>query len=138
LPQLAGRGDYVAILAYLHATPARLGALERLRHAVRDRTRAAVTLGWGPRYLHSTGQLHKGGPATGVFLQIVADEPQEPIPGERYGFRELQRAQADGDYRVLGRHGLRVLRLDAGAAPDDTLARLAANVEAAAAARTEA
>jgi phosphoglucose isomerase-like protein len=104
-------GDYLALLAFLHATPERRRMLQQLRHALRDATRLAATLGYGPRYLHSTGQLHKGGPDTGVFLHITAAEPGLPIPGERYGFDELQRAQALGDYEVLERRGRRVARI---------------------------
>ena len=79
---------------------------------MRVHTGCATTLGYGPRFLHSTGQLHKGGPNRGVFLQIVATEGDLAIPGERYGFKTLQQAQALGDYQVLERHGRRVLRLD--------------------------
>lgn len=105
-------GDYVALLAYLHATPPVERRLEALRHACRDATRAATTLGIGPRFLHSTGQLHKGGPATGVFVQLVAGEGRDvPIPGERFGFAALRHAQAAGDYEVLTRRGRRVLRV---------------------------
>jgi len=108
-------GDYFAILAYLHRTPERHARLARLRLAVRDRARVATTLGYGPRFLHSTGQLHKGGPDTGVFLQLTADEGEDlPIPGERYGFEALRRAQAEGDLEVLERRGRRVLHLHLG------------------------
>lgn len=107
-------GDYVAILAYLHRTDARHAALESLRHAARDRTHCATTLGYGPRFLHSTGQLHKGGPNTGVFLQITGDEGDVAIPGEPYGFGVLRAAQAAGDYQVLEKRERRVLRIDLG------------------------
>ena len=105
-------GDYVALLAYVHRTPEREAALEGLRRAIRDATHAATTLGYGPRFLHSTGQLHKGGPNTGVFLQLLADEsPDEPIPGERYGFEALRDAQAAGDAEVLAKRGRRLARV---------------------------
>ena len=122
---LAGTGDYFAVLAYLHDTPARHERLARLRETVRVHTGCATTLGYGPRFLHSTGQLHKGGPNRGVFLQIVATEGDLAIPGERYGFKTLQQAQALGDYRVLERHGRRVLRLDLGSDVDRGLEELA-------------
>lgn len=118
-------GDYFAVLAYLHRTPARHERLEALRHAARARTKAATTLGYGPRFLHSTGQLHKGGPATGVYLLLTADEGDAPVPGERFGFGTLRAAQAAGDFEVLGRHGRRVLRVHLGGDADAGLERLA-------------
>ena len=128
-------GDYAAVLAYLHRTDARHTALERLRHALRAGSGAATTLGYGPRYLHSTGQLHKGGPRTGVFLELTVEEGDEPIPGEAYGFGVLRDAQAAGDYDVLAAHGLRVARIQFGGEPETGLARLADAFEAAARAR---
>jgi glucose-6-phosphate isomerase/transaldolase/glucose-6-phosphate isomerase len=130
-----GPGDYAAVLAYLQRTPARHAALDRLRHALRAGSRAATTLGYGPRYLHSTGQLHKGGPRTGVFLEITSEEGDEPIPGQRYGFRVLRDAQAAGDFDVLSAHGLRVARVHVSGDTDAGLARLADAFEAAVAAR---
>ena len=118
VPALFGlerEGDYVAICAYLHRTPARHERLQRLRLACRNATRLATTLGYGPRFLHSTGQLHKGGPNSGIFLQITADEGLEvPIPGESYDFAGLVRAQAAGDYEVLERRRRRVMRVHLG------------------------
>ncbi len=105
-------GDYLAILAYLPRDRATADRLERARHAFRDRLRIATTVGFGPRYLHSTGQLHKGGPNTGVFL--VIEEPPEsdiPVPGEPYTFGQLEAAQARGDIAALLEHGRRVARL---------------------------
>ncbi len=128
-------GDYAALLAYVHRTPARHAALARLRQAIRAGTRVATTLGYGPRYLHSTGQLHKGGPSTGVFLEITAEEGDEPIPGEPYGFRVLRDAQAAGDYDVLAAHGLRVARVHLGGDADAGLSRLAEAFESAVGAR---
>jgi glucose-6-phosphate isomerase len=119
-------GDYFAVLAYLHRTDARHASLEAIRHAARAAARAAGTLGYGPRFLHSTGQLHKGGPATGVFLQVTADEGDLPIPGERYGFGTLRAAQAAGDYEVLEKRGRRVLRVHLGRDVEAGLERLAA------------
>lgn len=120
-----GPGDYVAVLAYLCRTESRHERLELVRHAARAHTKAAATLGYGPRFLHSTGQLHKGGPATGVFLLVTADEGDLPIPGERYGFGTLRAAQAAGDFEVLQGHGRRVLRVDLGNDPESGLDRLA-------------
>ena len=112
LLSLARPGDYLALLAYLHATAAVEQALQRVRTAAVGRSGLASTLGIGPRFLHSTGQLHKGGSDQGLFLQITADEgPDVPIPGEPYGFAMLRRAQAAGDYEVLARRGRRVVRL---------------------------
>lgn len=104
--------DYLAIQAYLDPDSPHIVALERLRLALRDRTGAATTLGLGPRFLHSTGQLHKGGPREGVFLQVI-DEAMGTlaIPGRPYGFEDVIRAQADGDYEALQAHGMRVARV---------------------------
>jgi transaldolase/glucose-6-phosphate isomerase len=102
--------DYFALLAYLGPDPALEKELRTLRRAVRDRTRAATMFGYGPRYLHSTGQLHKGGPNTGVFLLISATPVEDlPIPGEPFSFGTLELAQAVGDFAALdaaGRRGL--------------------------------
>ena len=117
-------GDYLALLAYLHPTEGIRSRLERLRHALRERTRCATTLGIGPRYLHSTGQLHKGGPDEGLFVMLTASEGDRPIPGERWGFGTLQAAQALGDAQALETRGRRVLRLHLGAAPEPALDRL--------------
>ncbi|MBI4629681.1 MAG: ribose 5-phosphate isomerase B [Candidatus Rokubacteria bacterium] len=98
----AAPGDYVALLAYLTPAPAVTAALQRLRTLLRDRTRLATTVGYGPRYLHSTGQLHKGGPATPILLLFTAREAEDlAIPGEAYGFATLERAQALGDLATL-------------------------------------
>ncbi len=132
LLSLARPGDYVALLAYLHRTPARHPRLQRLRLAARAATGCATTLGYGPRFLHSTGQLHKGGPNTGIFLQLTADEGEEiAIPGERYGFGMLRRAQAAGDFEVLERRGRRVLHVHLGADIEHGLDRLLGAVESA-------
>jgi glucose-6-phosphate isomerase len=106
-------GDYVAILAYLDRTPETEAALQRIRLAIRDRHRVATTVGFGPRFLHSTGQLHKGGPDTGVFLQVIdaGRETDVPIPGQDYSFGTLIDAQALGDLRSLQARGRRVARV---------------------------
>jgi phosphoglucose isomerase-like protein len=130
LVRLARPGDYAAILAFLHRTGARRGAIERVRHAWRAAARVATTVGYGPRYLHSTGQLHKGGPASGVFLQLTAEEGDEPIPGESYSFRTLRDAQAAGDFDVLVRRGRRVARVHVRGEADAGLLRLAEAFEA--------
>jgi hypothetical protein len=97
---------YVAIMGYLPPSEQLDAAVSELRAAIRDATGAAVTFGYGPRFLHSTGQLHKGGPPTGRFLQLVAD-PQDDveIPGESYSFGRLIAAQAAGDLQTLRDHG---------------------------------
>ena len=118
-------GDYFAVLAYVNRTDAREAALEAVRAAARDSAGLATTLGYGPRFLHSTGQLHKGGAANGIFLQLTADEGDVAIPGERYGFAILRAAQAAGDFEVLETRGRRVLRIHLGADADAGLARLA-------------
>ncbi|MCA1594892.1 MAG: bifunctional transaldolase/phosoglucose isomerase [Chloroflexi bacterium] len=105
-------GDYAAFMAYVRPTDESWRALQQTRVSVRDRFRIATTTGYGPRFLHSTGQLHKGGPATGLFVQITAEPQQDaPIPGEPYSFGVLVGAQAAGDLRALRDHGLRVIRL---------------------------
>jgi transaldolase / glucose-6-phosphate isomerase len=105
--------DYVAILAYLDRTAETEASLEWARLAIRDRHRVATTLGFGPRFLHSTGQLHKGGPNEGVFLQVVdANRPVDvPVPGQTYSFGTLIDAQALGDLRALRERGRRVARV---------------------------
>ena len=105
-------GDYVAILAYIPPDGEHDSALEDIRLAIRDKYRVATTAGYGPRYLHSTGQLHKGGPNTGVFLEIVGDDPNDiKIPGQPFSFGVLKQAQALGDFQALRNHGRRVLRV---------------------------
>jgi glucose-6-phosphate isomerase len=134
LLRLTRPGDYAAILAFMHRTDARHGALERVRHAWRDAAHAATTIGYGPRYLHSTGQFHKGGPASGVFLQLTVEDGDEPIPGEWYGFRTLRDAQAAGDLDLLAAaHGRRAVRVHVRGDADAGLARLASAFEEAAA-----
>lgn len=108
-------GDYIAMLAYIEETPEIESTLQSIRAHLRDTTRCATTTGYGPRFLHSTGQLHKGGPDTGVFIQITApDHADLPIPGEPYTFSVLKDAQALGDFRSLSAHGRRAIRVDLG------------------------
>ena len=122
----AEAGDYVAIMAYLPPARETDAALRRLRASLRDGLRVATTAGYGPRFLHSTGQLHKGGPNSGVFLQIVADTHDDlEIPGQPYSFGTLIQAQALGDLRSLEAHGRRVLRVDLGQDVSAGLERLA-------------
>ena len=105
-------GDYVAILAFVNPTQANEMRLRALADRAREATGCAVTWGFGPRYLHSTGQLHKGGPDTGLFLQVVDDTGDEiPIPGQPFGFGKLIRAQAAGDFASLQERGRRVARI---------------------------
>jgi transaldolase / glucose-6-phosphate isomerase len=108
-------GDYIAIQAYLAPNPDTEAALQEFRLSLRDRLKLATTFGWGPRFLHSTGQLHKGGPGTGIFIQIV-DEPSKdlPVPETNYTFGSLIQAQAVGDYRALKQRNRRVLRINLG------------------------
>jgi transaldolase/glucose-6-phosphate isomerase len=105
-------GDYIAILAFLPRNKETISALQELRVAIRDRTNRAVTLGFGPRFLHSTGQLHKGGENNGLFLQITADPVEDAqIPTRGLSFGTLELAQALGDYEALEANGRRVLRV---------------------------
>ena len=109
------RGDYVALLAYVEETPETEAALQTIRTIIRDATRCATTVGYGPRFLHSTGQLHKGGPDSGVFIQITApDKVDFQVPGEPYTFSVLKDAQALGDFQSLQSHGRRAIRVDLG------------------------
>ncbi len=104
--------SYLAIQAYLALDNPGYDQLQQLRQRLRDRYRVPVTLGLGPRYLHSTGQLHKGGPRTGMFLQVLDDtQPDLPIPGRQYTFGDLFQAQAAGDFQALRGQGLRVFRV---------------------------
>jgi hypothetical protein len=105
-------GDYVAFLSYLPASGDLQNAITGIRRAIRTKTRAASTFGVGPRYLHSTGQYHKGGPTTPlVFLITGDDQTQTEIPDAGYSFSVLKRAQALGDYETLASHGRRAVRI---------------------------
>lgn len=116
-------GDYVAIMAYVHETPGTEEALGELRRAVSERRRIATTVGYGPRFLHSTGQMHKGGPDSIACLQIVGESVELPVPGRGYGFKVLADAQASGDLEALEARGRRVAREVVGA---DTVAGIEA------------
>jgi transaldolase/glucose-6-phosphate isomerase len=123
-------GDYVALLAYIERNPPHAEALQRLRRMIRDRTRAATCLGFGPRFLHSTGQAYKGGPNSGVVLQITAEGAEDlPVPGQRYSFGVVKAAQARGDFDVLAERGRRLLRVHLPANVEDGLKILAEAIE---------
>ena len=108
-------GDYLALLAYLPMNPRHEELLQEARHAVRDRMRVATCLGFGPRFLHSTGQSYKGGPPSGVFVQVTCDDAEDlPVPGHRYTFGVVKAAQARGDFQVLAERGRRALRVHLG------------------------
>jgi len=116
---------YLAIQAFVAPSPARADALDRLRGLLRDATGRATTSGFGPRFLHSTGQLHKGGAPIGWFLQLTADHPVDvEIPGRPFSFGQLVDAQALGDFEALETHDLPVLRVHLGADVDAGLAAL--------------
>ena len=108
-------GDYFALLAYLQMNGANEDKLQAIRHMLRDSKRVATCLGFGPRFLHSTGQAYKGGPDSGVFLQITCDDAVDlPIPGQRYTFGIVKAAQARGDFQVLAERNRRALRVHLG------------------------
>jgi hypothetical protein len=126
----AWAGDYIALLAYLTEEPETERTLQALRIRLRDGLERATTLGYGPRYLHSTGQYHKGGPNTGLFLLLTADDAEDvAIPGRPYSFGILKRAQALGDLRALEKYDRRVLRIHLGADVRKGLAALTRMVE---------
>ncbi|HTR82513.1 MAG TPA: glucose-6-phosphate isomerase [Bacteroidota bacterium] len=120
-------GDYIAVLAYIDQNEDNFQKLQQLRQAILARTQRPTTIGFGPRYLHSTGQLHKGGPPKGIFVIITADEPaDEKIPGEPFTFEVLKQAQAIGDYQSLASRSLRVVRVHFKKNIGEGLTRLAA------------
>jgi hypothetical protein len=128
----AGDGDYVAILAFLDPTAAEEKELDRLRALVFEHVGTATTLGLGPRYLHSTGQLHKGGPNRGVFLVLTFETRiDRPVPGERWSFGVLLDAQAAGDVEALIEANRRVLRVHLEGPRDRALAAFRAALESA-------
>jgi len=105
-------GDYVALLAYIARDPGTIGALQKMRLAVRDKHHLATCAEFGPRFLHSTGQAYKGGPDSGVFLQITAEDDEDlPLPGQKASFGIIKAAQARGDFDVLTERGRRALRV---------------------------
>jgi transaldolase/glucose-6-phosphate isomerase len=110
-----GAGDYMALLAYIEMNADHESRLQSMRHLVRDRKRVATCLGFGPRFLHSTGQAYKGGPNSGAFLQITCDDAADlPVPGQKYTFGVVKAAQARGDFHVLTERNRRALRVHLG------------------------
>jgi transaldolase/glucose-6-phosphate isomerase len=128
-----GEGDYFALLAFVEMNAAHEESLQAARHLVRDRKRVATCLGFGPRYLHSTGQAYKGGPNTGVFLQVTCDDADDrPVPGQKYTFGVVKAAQARGDFQVLAERNRRALRVHLGVDVAAGLSALTAAIEKAA------
>jgi transaldolase/glucose-6-phosphate isomerase len=110
-----GAGDYLGLLAYVPMTAAHEDTLQKIRHQVRDEKRVATCLGFGPRFLHSTGQAYKGGPNSGVFLQVTCDDAKDvAVPGQRYTFGIVKASQARGDFQVLAERNRRALRVHLG------------------------
>ena len=108
----AGAGDYFALLAYVEMNESHQNTLQRIRIAVRDKKKVATCLGFGPRFLHSTGQAYKGGPNSGVFLQVTCDDKNDlPVPGQKFTFGVVKAAQARGDFQVLAERNRRALRV---------------------------
>jgi transaldolase/glucose-6-phosphate isomerase len=125
-------GDYFAMLAYMQMNEAHQSSLQSARDAVRDAKRVATCLGFGPRFLHSTGQAYKGGPNTGVFLQITCDDQNDlAVPEQKYTFGVVKAAQARGDFEVLSERGRRALRVHLGADVNEGLAKLKAAISSA-------
>ncbi|HEV8414299.1 MAG TPA: bifunctional transaldolase/phosoglucose isomerase [Bryobacteraceae bacterium] len=123
-------GDYFGILAYIQMNGSHQEVLQTARRKIRDSKRVATVLGFGPRFLHSTGQAYKGGPNTGVFLQITCDDARDvPVPGQKYTFGVVKAAQARGDLEVLRERGRRTLHIHLGPDVGAGLAQLASAVE---------
>jgi glucose-6-phosphate isomerase len=124
-----GAGDYFALLAYIQMNNEHQNRLQTIRHAVRDGKRVATCVGFGPRFLHSTGQAYKGGPNSGVFLQITCDDAVDlPVPGQKYTFGVVKAAQARGDFQVLAERKRRALRVHLGKDVNKGLERLLSSV----------
>jgi transaldolase / glucose-6-phosphate isomerase len=118
-------GDYFGLLGYITMNAANQAAMQKIRLAVRNKKRVATVLGFGPRFLHSTGQAYKGGPNSGVFLQITCDDAVDlPVPGQKYTFGVVKAAQARGDFAVLNERGRRALRVHLGKNVFKDLAKL--------------
>ncbi len=118
-------GDYFAVLGYIQMNEPHEAALQSIRHVVRDNKRIATCLGFGPRFLHSTGQAYKGGPNSGVFLQVTCDDANDlAVPGQNYTFGIVKSAQARGDFQVLAERNRRALRVHLGPDVDAGLAKL--------------
>jgi transaldolase/glucose-6-phosphate isomerase len=125
-----GAGDYVALLAYLDRNPAHVAVLQEVRRRIRDHRKVATALEFGPRFLHSTGQAYKGGPNSGVFLQITGGgAPETPIPGRKMSFGVVEAAEARGDLEVLTERKRRVVRIDVGSDVEAGLEQLACAIE---------
>jgi len=123
-------GDYCGLLAYVERNMLHTDALQEIRLLVRDRKRVATCLGFGPRFLHSTGQAYKGGPNTGVFLQITCDDANDlKVPGQKYTFGVVKAAEARGDFEVLVERGRRLLRVHLGAHVAEGLTTLKAAIQ---------
>ena len=123
--KLAKSPDYLAMLAYFLQTPQRQKLLQQIRIKLRNNLKVATTLGYGPRYMHSTGQLHKGGPNKGVFIMFTYEAQDDlSIPGKEYGFATLQRAQALGDFRSLNDKNRRVIRVHLGSNIEESLKKI--------------
>ena len=123
-------GDYFAVLGYIQMNAEHEAELAGSAASVRDKKHVATCLGFGPRFLHSTGQAYKGGPNTGVFLQITCDDSVElPVPGQKYTFGVVKAAQARGDFQVLAERGRRALRVHLGSNLKAGLAALQAAVQ---------
>jgi transaldolase/glucose-6-phosphate isomerase len=128
--QRIGAGDYFALLGYIQMNSSHEKILQKMRHAVRDSKHVATCLGFGPRFLHSTGQAYKGGPNSGVFLQVTCDDAVElPVPGQKYTFGVVKAAQARGDFQVLADRGRRALRVHLASDVEAGLGTLAAAVQ---------
>jgi transaldolase/glucose-6-phosphate isomerase len=125
-----GKGDYLGLLAYVQMNAGNEETLQAPRHRVRESKKVATCLGFGPRFLHSTGQAYKGGPNTGVFLQVTCDDAKDlPVPGSKYTFGIVKAAQARGDFQVLAERNRRALRIHIGADVPAGLRSLASAIE---------
>jgi transaldolase / glucose-6-phosphate isomerase len=123
-------GDYFGMLAYIQMNAAHEDTLQEIRRKIRDSKKVATVLGFGPRFLHSTGQAYKGGPNTGVFLQITCDDAKDvPVPGQKYTFGVVKAAQASGDLQVLRERGRRTLHVHLGSDVGAGLVQLASAIE---------
>jgi transaldolase/glucose-6-phosphate isomerase len=125
-----GKGDYLGLLAYVFMNAGNEETLQASRHRVRDRKKVATCLGFGPRFLHSTGQAYKGGPNSGVFLQVTCDDAHDlSVPGSKYTFGIVKAAQARGDFQVLADRSRRALRVHLGTDVAAGLRTLGAAIE---------
>ncbi|MFN5717549.1 MAG: transaldolase, partial [Bradyrhizobium sp.] len=128
----SGRGDYVALLAYIERDGDTIDAMQAMRLKLRDAKHLATCAEFGPRFLHSTGQAYKGGPDSGVFLQVTTDDSQDlAVPGQKASFGVIKAAQARGDFDVLTERGRRALRVHLKGDLNSGLAALDAAISAA-------